>query len=487
MSSSAQNITDADPFGFGRFVTTPERKVIVLWDYENCPVPKGASGLSAIRNIREAALKFGSIDQFEAYCDWSGKASNNIKNDLSISGVKLRDCPKKGWIDTVDKAIVVDMMVYALERPRTTTVLLISGDRDHAYAISTLRNRGYSVKLIAPTGTLHPGLQVLADLLDWNSVFKSDLRPTELVDFSGLVDDEEAKTEEEDEETSEEDEVEGEDEEMEADETAQVQVEVETEAEEVSQLQVEAEKKVQVLVETDDEGDSGEPALPTPPQSESVATLAPAEIPPMWIPTEPALPSKVVPLEPLSALAQERQVERPRSPRLLSPSPPTRPQATLPSYAGCSSQPGFGPSSTQQPQTIPPSYGGGSNQPGLGAFLVQQPKTVSPGYGGGSSQPGSGISSNQKPQTVPPSYGGGSNQPSSAQQPKTVPPSGGGSSQPGSSVAQQPARHIPPKFEPLVTELEVMKAEGSLAPLWGTISPRVRKRCWTYLTLAGVK
>ncbi|KAG8962118.1 hypothetical protein FRC05_005518 [Tulasnella sp. 425] len=516
MSLSGPNLLDADPFGFGRFQNTPEGKVIVLWDYENCPVPKGISGLSAVRNIREAALKFGSIDQFEAYCDWSNKASTGIRDDLSISGVKLRDCPTKGWIGTVDKAIVVDMMVYALERPRTTTVLLISGDKDHAYAISTLRNRGYPVKLVAPTGTLYPGLQVFADLLDWNSIFRSDPSPTELVDLTGLAGDEDEEEEEEDGETSEdsEDEVE---EEMEADETAQVQVGVEPEVEGIFQLQVEAEKKVQVLVETDDEGDSGEPALPTPPQSESVATLATAEVLPMWTPAEPALPSKVVPLEPLSALAQQRQEERPQAPRLLSPSPSTGRQVTPPSSFGGSSQPGFGPSSIQKPQTVAPSYGGASNQPGLGASSTQEPKTVPPSYGGRSSQPGSGPSPVQKPQTVPPSYGGGSNQPglgassvqqpktvppsnagassqpglkaSSVQQPKTVPPSNaGGSSQPGSgpSVAQQPARYVPPKFVHLVRELEVLKAEGVRAPGWGSLCDRVVKRCPTVLKAAGV-
>ncbi|KAG8940088.1 hypothetical protein FRC04_005654 [Tulasnella sp. 424] len=358
MSSSGQNLLDADPFGFGRFQNTPEGKVIVLWDYENCPVPKGISGLSAIRNIREAALKFGSIDQFEAYCDWSDKASSNIKNDLSISGVKLRDCPKKGWIDTVDKAIVVDMMVYALERPRTTTVLLISGDKDHAYAISTLRNRGYPVKLVAPTGTLHPGLQVFADLLDWNSIFRSDPPPTELLDLSGLAGGEEEETEEEDKETSEEEGEDEDEEEMETEETAQVQVGAEAEVVETAQLQAEAEKKVQVLVETE-EADS-ELALLTPPRSEPVATQAPTGIPPMWAPAKPALPSKIVPLEPLSTLAQERQEQKPRLPPSLyrTPSPPL-------SY--------LAPSRPTPPQTVPPSNGAGSSQPRQGQPIPEQP------------------------------------------------------------------------------------------------------------------
>ncbi|KAG8962122.1 hypothetical protein FRC05_005522, partial [Tulasnella sp. 425] len=418
-----QNILDADPFGFGRFVNTPERKVIILWDYENCPVPKGASGLSAIRNIREAALKFGSIDQFEAYCDWSDDAYTGIKNDLSNSGVK------NGWDGTVDKTIIIDMIVYALDRPRTTTIFLISGERDHAYAISTLRNRGYPVKLLAPSGALHSALQVLADLLDWNSIFKPDLPPAELIDLSALAGGEEEdadEEEDEEDETSEEEdegEEEEEEEEPEAEEIApvqlgsemgadksQVRVGVEAEAEEPAQVQVDAEEttqaqieageKVQVLVETADEADSEELTPPTPPRSEPIAPLTPTGIPPMWIPGEPALLSKVVPLEPLSARAQERQEEQPRSlPRPLpSPSPPT------------------------------------------------QPHMVSPSNGGGSSPPWQ-----------------------------------------EESLLEEPVRYIPPKFFDLVQELEAMKAEGSPAPRWTSVCLRVYKRLPSVLSKAGVK
>ncbi|KAG8899100.1 hypothetical protein FRC01_010671, partial [Tulasnella sp. 417] len=103
-----------------------------------------------------------------------------LKQELSVSGVKLRDCPHNGKKDVVDKTILIDMIFYAIDRPLTTTILLISGDRDYSYAISSLQNRGYSVKLLAPAGCLHSNLPLLADVLDWNNVLNITNRKPEV-------------------------------------------------------------------------------------------------------------------------------------------------------------------------------------------------------------------------------------------------------------------------------------------------------------------
>ncbi|KAG8894857.1 hypothetical protein FRC01_012702, partial [Tulasnella sp. 417] len=299
MSFSAQNGFESDPFGFGRLVNTPERKVIVLWDYENCPIPHGVSGLSVVRNIREAALKFGSIDHFEAYhtC-WSNNHNTRMKNDLSLSGVKLRDCPyytgKKG---AVGKTMVVDMMVYALERPRTTTVLLISGDRENAYAISTLRNRGYSVKLLAPAEHLLPGLQALVDVLDWNAIFRPDLPPSELTDFNALGGDEseEEESEEETDEEGEDEEEEEEEEEVEVqkaeEETTHGQDEAKVELEVVKEIEVGAPKEKELLVDDVQEETREEAAEVEPVQIEFKSSPLPS---PTWSDPRPLPPSTPV-------------------------------------------------------------------------------------------------------------------------------------------------------------------------------------------------
>lgn len=97
--------------------------------------------------------------------------------------VQLRDCPHNGKKDVVDKTIIIDMVFYAIDRPLTTTILLISGDRDYSYAISTLHNRGYTVKLLAPAGCLHSNLPLLADVLDWETVLGLRPRKTNVVEI----------------------------------------------------------------------------------------------------------------------------------------------------------------------------------------------------------------------------------------------------------------------------------------------------------------
>ncbi|KAG8961856.1 hypothetical protein FRC05_005688 [Tulasnella sp. 425] len=204
--ASYSNPFDDGNFNFGR-PAMPRGKVIIVWDYEvsshldrlfgptkltecrplglrkNCPVPNGMSGFTAVKMIRKAALRFGTIDHFEAYSYWSNSSNSILKQELSVSGVKLRDCPHNGRKDVVDKTIIIDMIFYALDRPLTTTVLLISGDRDYSYAISTLQNRGYSVKLLAPAGCLHSNLPLLADVLDWETVLNLPPRKTEVVEI----------------------------------------------------------------------------------------------------------------------------------------------------------------------------------------------------------------------------------------------------------------------------------------------------------------
>ncbi|KAG9004664.1 hypothetical protein FRB90_010789 [Tulasnella sp. 427] len=173
-------------FGFGTnaldSTAVLRGRVVIVWDYENCPVPSGMSGFTAARMIRKAALQFGSVDHFEAYSYWSNSPNSLLKQELSVSGVKLRDCPHNGKKDVVDKTIIIDMIFYAMERPPTTTLLLISGDRDYSYAISTLQNRGYSVKLLAPVGCLHSNLPLIADVLDWETVLNLAPRQLEAVD-----------------------------------------------------------------------------------------------------------------------------------------------------------------------------------------------------------------------------------------------------------------------------------------------------------------
>jgi len=73
---------------------------------------------------------------------------------------------------------LVDIMAFIKDTPPPATVILISGDRDFAYLLSTVRWRKYNVVLISNSFMTHESLTVQASALyDW----KSDIlkvRPT---------------------------------------------------------------------------------------------------------------------------------------------------------------------------------------------------------------------------------------------------------------------------------------------------------------------
>jgi hypothetical protein len=66
--------------------------------------------------------------------------------------------------------LIVDMLAFAIDHHSPATVILIAGDRDYAYAMSTLRFRQYNVILIAPSSPNIPqSLKSQASLvIDWN-------------------------------------------------------------------------------------------------------------------------------------------------------------------------------------------------------------------------------------------------------------------------------------------------------------------------------
>ena len=68
-----------------------------------------------------------------------------------------------------DFASKVDMLAFALDNSPPATVFLITGDRDYAYAMSTLRLRDYKVILITPNTTACLEAQASA-VVDWSVV-----------------------------------------------------------------------------------------------------------------------------------------------------------------------------------------------------------------------------------------------------------------------------------------------------------------------------
>lgn len=124
-------------------------RVGIFWDYENCQYTAGRSGFHIARSIEQVAAMHGSVTVFNAYMDiQEHNLATMFRSELQSTGVNLVDCPHNGQKDVVDHMLQADMMAYALDNAAPATIILITGDRDFAYAVSLLRRRRYRVVLI---------------------------------------------------------------------------------------------------------------------------------------------------------------------------------------------------------------------------------------------------------------------------------------------------------------------------------------------------
>lgn len=173
--------------------------VAILWDIENCPVPGDVSADDVAGNIRMALRVHpaveGVVTMFSAYGDFN-HFPRRLREGCQRTGINLIDVPN-GKKDASDKAILVDMFLFALDNPPPCTILLISGDVDFAPALHKLGQRGYTVVLAIPAGIgvslalCNAGRYVW----DWPSVAKGEgfvpakaflARAETFTDFSGV-------------------------------------------------------------------------------------------------------------------------------------------------------------------------------------------------------------------------------------------------------------------------------------------------------------
>ncbi|KAL1534612.1 hypothetical protein AAHA92_30774 [Salvia divinorum] len=128
--------------------------VAILWDIENCPVPSDVRPEDVAGNIRMALrvhpLIDGVVTMFSAYGDFNA-FPRRLREGCQRTGVRLIDVPN-GRKDAADKAILVDMFLFALDNPPPSPIMLISGDVDFAPALHILGQRGYTVILVIPSG-----------------------------------------------------------------------------------------------------------------------------------------------------------------------------------------------------------------------------------------------------------------------------------------------------------------------------------------------
>ncbi|KAK3015049.1 LOW QUALITY PROTEIN: hypothetical protein RJ639_005574 [Escallonia herrerae] len=154
---------------------TLQGPVSILWDIENCPVPSDVRPEDVAGNIRMAlrvhpVIK-GAVTMFSAYGDFNA-FPRRLREGCQRTGVKLIDVPN-GRKDAADKAILVDMFLFALDNPPPSSIMLISGDVDFAPALHILGQRGYTVILVIPSG-VGVSSALSRFVWDWPSVVRGE-------------------------------------------------------------------------------------------------------------------------------------------------------------------------------------------------------------------------------------------------------------------------------------------------------------------------
>ncbi|MCL7038279.1 hypothetical protein MKW94_005896 [Papaver nudicaule] len=160
-------------------ISTPQGPVGILWDIENCSVPSDVRPEDVAGNIRMALrahpiLQGAAVTLFSAYGDFTAFPTR-LREGCQRTGVKLVDVPN-GRKDAADKAILVDMFLFALDNPPPSSIMLISGDVDFSPALHILGQRGYNVILVIPAGVgVSSALSNAGRFLwDWPSVARGE-------------------------------------------------------------------------------------------------------------------------------------------------------------------------------------------------------------------------------------------------------------------------------------------------------------------------
>ena len=116
--------------------------------------------------MREALLRFGYIKDIRLYTDITS-LHPSLRGSLQASGVHLIDVPRRTK-DAADKMILADIILFAVDNQPPATIVLISGDRDYAYALAKLAQRQYQIVLVIPPQDANEELKTQANLcLDW--------------------------------------------------------------------------------------------------------------------------------------------------------------------------------------------------------------------------------------------------------------------------------------------------------------------------------
>lgn len=127
---------------------------VVHWDLENQPLPAGSSvPLLCTKIIDVAREHYQHI--LDLYCYYDSKnAKNHRIKELSMMGFDTIDC-RSGKSNEVDMRIVVRALKPRPPNVPQPAIVLISGDGDYAYAMSSLRNAEIPTLLLYDTDNMN--------------------------------------------------------------------------------------------------------------------------------------------------------------------------------------------------------------------------------------------------------------------------------------------------------------------------------------------
>ncbi|KAJ3572495.1 hypothetical protein NP233_g3048 [Leucocoprinus birnbaumii] len=143
--------------------------VAVFWDLDTCPIPRSTSGYELVEKVRLLSQQLGVVKSFRGYADltcFGLSRSLHLRSELQSSGVSLIDCPTTEHRSIASKTMIVDMLTHAVDNSPPSTLLVIAGNNDFAYAISILRLRRYDVVLVCPKALVGEHSQASV-YLDW--------------------------------------------------------------------------------------------------------------------------------------------------------------------------------------------------------------------------------------------------------------------------------------------------------------------------------
>jgi uncharacterized protein (TIGR00288 family) len=151
-----------------------DNDVAVFLDVDNLVIGAGEADLPFDINLvldHIKSLADGRVVLRRAYGDWRQKAA--LTKELAATGFELQSSVRlsSNSKNLADMQLVVDAMSTLIDRQNFDTYVLITGDRDFAPLVQSLRKRG---KKVIGVGVRHAVSSVLATLCD-NYIYYDEL------------------------------------------------------------------------------------------------------------------------------------------------------------------------------------------------------------------------------------------------------------------------------------------------------------------------